>query len=270
MTWTTRPRSDFGDLKAICSGAGPIVILLHGVGLRAEAWNAQIDALAERFTVIAPDMMGHGEGPQLRAAKPTLSDYTDVVAEALKADDRTSGQLVLVAGHSMGALMALDLAVRFPDRVASVAALNAVYQRPQAASDAVMARANTLDGQQAPDPTPTLERWFGSDASPQADACRLWLKTVNPAGYKTAYSTFAGDPGPASAALAQLHCPTLFLTGALEPNSTPAMSHAMAEVAPDGEAVVIQDAAHMAPMTHATEVNGHLLRFFLRCAQACQ
>ena len=55
MMWTIRQRSDFGALRAIRRGAGPQALLLHGVGLRAEAWNAQIDALARHFAVIAPE-----------------------------------------------------------------------------------------------------------------------------------------------------------------------------------------------------------------------
>lgn len=54
MIWKTRPRSDFGTLKAVVQGSGPAVLLLHGVGLRAEAWGAQIEDLAQDYTVIAP------------------------------------------------------------------------------------------------------------------------------------------------------------------------------------------------------------------------
>ena len=61
MTWKTRPRSERSGLAWIEQGAGPSVLLLHGVGLRAEAWNAQADALTEAgFHVLAPDMLGHG------------------------------------------------------------------------------------------------------------------------------------------------------------------------------------------------------------------
>ncbi|MEC7963535.1 MAG: alpha/beta fold hydrolase, partial [Pseudomonadota bacterium] len=76
MTWKTQPRSDFGPLQAITVPAsngsssqqngsaekGPLAILLHGVGLRAEAWAAQIPVLSDLgFDVLAPDMPGHGQ-----------------------------------------------------------------------------------------------------------------------------------------------------------------------------------------------------------------
>jgi pimeloyl-ACP methyl ester carboxylesterase len=51
------------------------------------------------------------------------------------------------------------------------------------------------------------------------------------------------------------------MTGALEPNSTPAMSEAMAALTPKGRAIIVPDAAHMMPMTHPEVVNAALLDF---------
>ncbi|GAB5448891.1 alpha/beta fold hydrolase [Gymnodinialimonas sp.] len=243
MTWTTRPRSEFGTLRAVREGTGPCVVLLHGVGLRAEAWGAQIDDLSRDFAVIAPDMAGGA----------ALADYVDPLAEALE-------QPAWVVGHSMGALMALDLAIRFPAKVRGVVALNAIYRRSPEAAQAVQARAASLDGKTVPDPEPTLRRWFPDKASPERTACEEWLRAADPRTYRDAYTVFAHEDGPE--ALPTLSCQALFMTGAAEPNSTPAMSHAMTAAAPQGRAVIIEGAAHMMPMTHATAVNAHLRTFF--------
>ena len=257
MTWTIQPRSDFGALAAICSGKGPPLVLLHGVGLRAEAWAAQIESLSPNGSVIAPDLPGHGESPVL-PGQPALSDYVDQVAGAI-------GEPVYIAGHSMGAMIALDLAVRYPDKVRAVAALNAIYRRTVEATSAVQRRAAGLDGVNAADPSGPLARWFGDVASPEALACEAWLTDVSPAGYKAAYSVFAHEDGPADAGLTGLRPPALFATGRAEPNSTPAMSHAMAALAPDGRAIILEGAAHMMPMTHPEAVNKMLAIFFDTC-----
>ncbi|MGI9435395.1 MAG: alpha/beta hydrolase [Geminicoccaceae bacterium] len=254
MTWTIQPRSDFGALAAICSGGGPPMVLLHGVGLRAEAWAAQIESLSSTWSVIAPDLPGHGESPML-PRQPTLSDYVDQVAMAI-------GEPVCVAGHSMGAMIALDLAIRYPDKVRCVAALNAIYRRTVEAASAVQSRAAGLNGANADDPGATLARWFGDVTSPEALACEAWLAGVSPAGYKAAYSVFAREDGPADAGLTSLQAPALFATGRAEPNSTPAMSHAMAALVPDGHAIILEGAAHMMPMTHPKAVNKMLAAFF--------
>ena len=259
MTWTTRPRSEFGRLAAIRRGAGASLLLLHGVGLRAEAWNVQIDVLARHFLVIAPDMPGHGESPALDDPS-TLAAYTDCIAAAL------SGP-VLVAGHSMGAMIALDLAIRYPELLRGVAAVNAIYRRTSKAAAAVRERAAGLNDQSVADPSGTLHRWFGDAPSQEADACRAWLTSVSPKSYKAAYRVFAEEDGPADADLRHLACPALFLTGANEPNSTPEMSRAMAARTPEGQVNIIAGAAHMMPMTHPTEVNAALIGFFAACRQ---
>ncbi|MEL7167086.1 MAG: alpha/beta hydrolase [Pseudomonadota bacterium] len=250
MTWTTRPRSDFGTLRASVAGAGPTVVMIHGVGLRAEAWNAQADALSSRFRVIAVDMPGHGDSPLVRGAAQ-LSDYTDDILAALEAP-------ALVVGHSMGAMVALDMALRSP-LVRGVAALNAVFQRGPDAARAVQDRANALDGTSRADPTSTLSRWFGSARSPERDACEAWLTCTDPAAYSAAYRIFAAENGPDPSALATLPCSALFMTGEDEPNSIPAMSRAMADLTPRGRVQIVPGAAHMMPMTHPHAVNAALL-----------
>ena len=263
MIWTTRPRSEFGALAAIRQGEGPALILLHGVGLRAEAWAAQIDALAAGWTVIAPDMPGHGESP-LPAEPLTLATYTDLLAAAM-AGQASMAEPVCIAGHSMGAMIALDLAIRYPAMIRGIALLNGIYRRTPTAAAAVQRRAASLDGVQGADPADTLARWFGDELSPEAAACRAWLRDVSPRGYRAAYRVFANEDGPPDADLRALRCPALFATGAAEPNSTPAMSETMAALAPDGRAAIVEGAAHMMPMTHRETVSTMLAAFFGTC-----
>ena len=199
----------------------------------------------------APDLPGHGESP--RPAVPmALADYAEAALAVL-------AEPALIVGHSMGAMIALDMAVRHPEMVPGVAALNAVFERDAAAAAAVEARAASLDGERAADPGPTLARWFGPDETPERHACGDWLRAVDPAGYRMAYAAFARAQGPAREALARLPCPVLFMTGALEPNSTPQMSDTMARLAPRGRVRIAAGAAHMMPMTHAGDVNAALI-----------
>ncbi len=251
MTWTTRPRSEFGALRAIRQGQGPKIVLLHGVGLRSEAWGAQLEQLVERYEIIAPDMAGHGESKPLQG-DISLERYSDLVADALDGD-------AIVVGHSMGAMVALDLASRYSSKVRGVVALNAIFERSAEASKAVQARAKALALDGISDPTPTLSRWFDDLHSSEAVASSSWLRSVDPLGYQAAYSIFAQCDGPSRKALGSLSMPALFMTGALEPNSIPEMSRAMAALAPRGRAMIVEGAAHMMPMTHAAQVNAAIL-----------
>ncbi|MEH6644656.1 alpha/beta fold hydrolase [Sulfitobacter sp.] len=253
MTWTIQPRSKFGRLAAITGGSGPKVLLVHGVGLRAEAWGGQLEILARTCRVMAVDMPGHGESSRL-ASNPQMADFTDAIVMTLT-------EPVVVIGHSFGAMIALDMASRYSDLVLGVAALNGIFQRDVAAKDAVLARAASLDGKITADPNATLIRWFGAEPSGARSACQEWLSEVDPAGYRDAYHVFAAEDGPSDKALRNLQCPALFLTGEDEPNSTPQMSRRMAESTPFGRAAVLKGAAHMLPMTHATEVTAILEKF---------
>jgi pimeloyl-ACP methyl ester carboxylesterase len=229
--------------------------------------------LARHFSITVPDLPGHGASPNLPSdvgdvsaeqALFSLEDYSAKLAMLLDAMPHKA----LVVGHSLGALIALDLAVKYPSQLAAVVPLNSIYRRTEVASKAVKARAAELSLDNRSDPSQTLDRWFGeapTDAlANMADQCRDWLNCVDPLGYRRAYQVFANADGPANRELENLACPALFITGAEEPNSTPAMSQAMAERVPDGEVVVLEDARHMTPMTHATQVSQHILGFHQR------
>jgi pimeloyl-ACP methyl ester carboxylesterase len=94
------------------AGEGPTVVLVHGIAGSSDQWEPAMHLLAERFTVIAPDMLGHG-----RSAKPrgdySLGAYASGVRDLLVALDRRSATVV---GHSLGGGVAMQFAYQFPER----------------------------------------------------------------------------------------------------------------------------------------------------------
>lgn len=261
MIWTTQPRSEgAGGLSYFCVGQGPALVLIHGVGLRAEAWGAVLPCLSAHYRVFAVDMPGHG-GSALEGVQ-SLDDYVDRVqcfVETLEAPAH-------VAGHSMGAIIAMKLAARMGADLAGMAAFNAIYRRSAEARAAVLARAAAISAKEAADNAPTLARWFGPNPTGEmraaAEACDGWLNSVDRTGYARAYTAFAQQDGPSEDELAAITCPALFMTGAGDLNSTPEMSQAMAAQAPKGRAKSITDAAHMMPMTHGAAVAAALMDAF--------
>lgn len=261
MIWTIRPRSEgAGALAYFAQGDGTPLVLIHGVGLRAEAWCGVVPEMSDRYRVMCIDMPGHGASDLESTA--TLADFVDRIAAFVAALEGP----VCLAGHSMGALLSVEVAARLPQRIQAVAGLNTVHRRSPDAARAVVARARALSGAEVPDPTPTLARWFGEmpqgEDAECATACRQWLTTGNMEGYAAAYRVFARTDGPSDASLHRLACPALYLTGTDDPNSTPAMSQALAEASRSGQASVIQSAAHMMPMTHPQQVATQLAQFF--------
>ena len=89
------------------AGAGPALVLLHGIGSASLSWSAQVDAFADRYRVIAWDAPGYAQSDPLPQPEPLAADYAAVLAEFLTllgvgADLQT----VAVVGHSLGALIA--------------------------------------------------------------------------------------------------------------------------------------------------------------------
>ncbi|MBX3567493.1 MAG: alpha/beta hydrolase [Rhizobiaceae bacterium] len=242
-------------------GEGEPLLLIHGVGMRIEAWTPQIRALSGTHRVIAVDMPGHGESDRLpkEARLPAFVAWLAGVLEELGLDR------VNVAGHSMGALIAAGLAASHGPRIRRVALLNSVFRRDAAARAAVLARAEAIASGSF-DAAGPLARWFGPDEQ-ESRAYRLtrgWLRAVDVEGYATAYRAFAEGDEIYADAWPGVTCPALFLTGQGDPNSTPAMAEAMAALAPSGEACIVPGHRHMVNLTAPGLVNDALARWLSR------
>lgn len=108
--WPGREHSRFvpaGGLKwhVQVAGAGPVLLLLHGTAASTHSWRDLAPLLAPHFTVVAPDLPGHGFTS--RMARPTPTAVATAVAALMHALGLTP---VLTIGHSAGAALALTMA----------------------------------------------------------------------------------------------------------------------------------------------------------------
>ena len=246
--------SEGGRLGLIEAGAGAPLVLLHGVGMCAAAWAPQIEAFAPARHVFALDLPGHG-GTDMLPGAPLLPDYVAWAAAAIRA---LGAGPVALAGHSMGALIALGMAVEHPDLLDRVALLNPVHRRDAKARAAVLGRARDLAAGGG-DPEAPLARWFGpEDASDIRARVGGWLRAVDPLGYARTYAAFAAGDDVYAGRLAAVRCPALVLTGAQDANSSPEMARAIAAGLAGGRAVVVPGARHMTSLTHPEAVNAEL------------
>ena len=260
----TLPRSNTPQgIAYYRSGQGQPVVCIHGVGLRAESWFQQMDALAVNYEVFALDMPGHGSSAPINAASPNLDDYIDRISQCII---ELIGRPAVIIGHSMGALIAIEYAARHPNHCLAVVAMNAVYRRTEATRAAVLARAKELSNNTNTDvSTNPVSRWFDQNAdnycSDMADLCVQWLRQADVQGYAAAYTVFAESDGPTESSMAALTMPSLFVTGSEDYNSSPDMSRAMAEKAVHGEVYIVDQARHMMLLTHPKEINQLLQRY---------
>lgn len=249
-------------------GALPCAVFIHGAQHDHSVWILQSRWFAHHgFSVLAVDLPGHGrsDGPPLE----TVTAMADCLAAALRPLGNPAFVLV---GHSMGALIALELAHRLGDRVAGVALLGAAF--PMKVSDALLAA--TVD-----------------DPACAMDMINLWSHSAS----ITPFAVRPGNPGPgfsivwqnlrlmqriahqhgpqvlptdfaacnayagAAAAAAALACPALFLLGATDQMTPPRAARALIEACPLATVVTLAGTGHAMMAENPEGVRGALATF---------
>jgi pimeloyl-ACP methyl ester carboxylesterase len=94
------------------AGSGPPVVLVHGMVNSSRHWQAVAKRLATRYTVIAPDLVGHGDSATPRGDY-SLGAHASGVRDLLTA---LGHEHVTVIGHSLGGGIAMQFAYQFPER----------------------------------------------------------------------------------------------------------------------------------------------------------
>lgn len=230
-------------------------VLVHGAHNDHSVWTAQARALAAHgHAVLAPDLPGHGRsaGPALGTVE-AMADWLLALLDAAAtpgAPGAPGRPGALLAGHSMGALIALEAAQRAPRAVAGLALLGATY--PMRVSDALLETARR-------DEAAAIEMvaaWSHADWLPGPSLAEAGTSTLNtarrlmqrmsarnPAGLL--YQDFNACSAYANgmAAAAAIACPTLFVLGNKD-MMTPPRSAALLTGAIAHAAKVSVDAGH--------------------------
>jgi pimeloyl-ACP methyl ester carboxylesterase len=94
------------------AGSGPAIVLVHGITSTSATWERVMPYLAADFTVIAPDLIGHGESAKPRGDY-SLGAYASGVRDLIVALGHESATYV---GHSLGGGVVMQLAYQFPER----------------------------------------------------------------------------------------------------------------------------------------------------------
>jgi pimeloyl-ACP methyl ester carboxylesterase len=206
------------------TGAGEPLVLLHGVGESAVGWQPIHQALSDHYDVIAVDFPGFGRSPAL---PPGIAPTAAALADAIEGElDRLGVAQFHVAGYSLGARVALELATR--GRTHSVIAiapdgLGAPLERVHQAAALLSGR--TLARLLAPIATPVAATgagrslFFAMERSrpwqlPADDARQLLLDFAEAPGYlETVQAAIFDVP----TRLEDITCPVLLLQGTADP-----------------------------------------------------
>lgn len=220
----------------------PTLVLLHGVGLDHTMWEPVTELTADRFTVVTPDLLGHGSGPPAPAGI-TLADLADDVASAIPAGSH-------VVGFSLGALIGQYLAVHRPELVATSTSVSSVCRRTPKERDGVLARLDAARADFGESVAASLRRWYaGTDVETEwVHRTEATLLANDPESFRNGYRVFATADAELGPDLHRISVPSLAITGEDDPGSTPAMTHRLAAEIPDCRAVIVPRTRHMLPV----------------------
>jgi pimeloyl-ACP methyl ester carboxylesterase len=98
-------------------GAGPLLILVHGITSNSATWDRVMPELAKRYTVLAPDLLGHGRSDKLRGDY-SVGAHANTIRDLM---DALGYERATFVGHSLGGGVALQFAYQYPTRVDRIA-----------------------------------------------------------------------------------------------------------------------------------------------------
>ncbi len=114
-------------------------MLVHGMTSSSRYWGPNLGPLARRYRVAAPDLLGFGQSP-----KPESAYSPHDHAAALAAVARQAGASVVVAGHSLGSLLAMQLAVEYPELVSGLVLISLPLFETEAEARRQLARGSAM------------------------------------------------------------------------------------------------------------------------------
>lgn len=230
--------------------AAPVLVLGPSLGTDLHLFDAQVDALADRYRILRFDLPGHGKSPALDGPF-TMAGMAEAVIDLV---DRLGIERFHYAGVSIGGAIGQQLALDHQDRVLSLAALASAarFADPESwPKRAATVRADGTEAMVASRPG----TWFVRSFAGTDEARRLleMLRATTAEGYAgccEAISTF-----DVRERLAEVKVPVLAIAGAEDPATPPEMVRLIAENAASGRFEVVDDSAHLLNAEKPERVN---------------
>ena len=256
-------RTGSGTSFEVHGSAGRTIVLVHGLGLNKAMWQWQVpDLKVAGWQVVTYDLFGHGES----AAPPQLPSLTLFSGQLAVLMDHLGITEAVVAGFSLGGMIARRFAMDHPARTTALVILHSAHLRDQAAHDAIQARVHQArkDGPGATVEA-AIERWFTAPfrkAHPGImDLVRQWVLTNDKDIYPSIYQVLVDGVTELAAPEPPVTCPALVMTGDEDYGNSVEMSRAIAAEIPGSETVILKGLRHMAMVEAPERFNAPLLQF---------
>lgn len=238
------------------------VLLIHSGGFTSRQWRRLAEQLAPHYRILAPDLLGYGT----RGAWPDGEPFhfrqdVDLLESLLDAEGRAPAHLV---GHSYGGFLALQLALRRPDLVRSIAAyepvafgvLDEIHDADILGALTRVKRTWDRDASGVDEDwlRQFVEWWNGPGAWERLnEETRAAFRAV---GWKLFQEVMTlGADRTDAATYGAIAVPALFLGGETSPATERRVVEKLAAALPHGTARFFPGVGHMGPISHAPLIN---------------
>jgi pimeloyl-ACP methyl ester carboxylesterase len=267
--------SNGARVSFLTAGRGPAVLLLQGAGVIGEGWRPQLDGLSDRFQMIALDNRGIG-GSTAGSGELTIEA---MAGDARAVMDALGIERFHVGGHSMGGLIAQEIALSAPQRILSLAFLCTFAHGSQGTriTPAMLLTALRMRiGTRAMRRNAFLELVLPDSYLRAADRTRLAerlrplfgydLAAQPPIAIRQVRAMARYDAGGRLARLREI--PTLVVSASEDRIALPHFGRELAALVPGSQFVEISDAGHGVTLQRPAEVNELLSRHFTNAVPA--
>lgn len=236
----------------------PALLLLNSLGTSLEMWDDQLEALSERFELIRFDARGHGKstiGTQREATMDLLA------TDALNVLDACGVARAHLCGISMGGMIAMHIATKWPDRVLKAALCNTTPHMPpregwETRIQTVMAQGTAALAEV------TLGRWFTpafhQEQPEKVDRIRKLLLETSKEGYAACCAAIRDMDQRES--IKNITAKTLVIGGTADTSTPPEHAKLISDSIPESKLVLLE-AAHLSNIERANEFNVALIEF---------
>ncbi|MEV0091185.1 alpha/beta fold hydrolase [Streptomyces sp. NPDC050738] len=236
----------------------PVLVLGPSLGTTWHMWDRQTPELSREWRVLRFDLPGHGGAP----AHPVTS-IAEIADRLLATLDELGVQRFGYAGCSIGGAIGMELALRHPDRVATLA-LVAASARFGTADEfrqrGVIVRTNGLDPMARAAP----ERWFTHTFATAQPAIVEWavqmVRTTDPGCYIAACEALAAFD--VRSELGRIGVPTLVVVGSEDQVTGPGDARTLVAGIPDARLAMVPGVSHLAPVEQPAAVTDLLAHHF--------